>query len=166
MEEMIDSIVEKVSFEKKDKFKKLLQESIRIVRKRDKDKEDSPYESVAFKLDVLFQGFSPFINHFGKDKKYESGVEALSAICEVLELGIDRSECFIIFHIRELGKFRMKESTLLEELRPLWSKYKAYKLEGVDFSYSLKNLMKYKFIAYRKGNLHLNSTIMLRYIFE
>lgn len=163
MQETIDSIVEKTNFSKKQLYSEFLRKCIH----ESNDSTRSTYavhENVAFKLDAFFKGFSSFINEFGKDKKYEAGVEALSKICEELGIDMDKEECFILFHLRDLGKFRMKESKLLEELQTLWkSQYKEYAMIDQDFSHALKSLMRKKFIDYRRGNLHLNPTVIIRY---
>lgn len=163
MQESIDRIVEKLNFKNSDKFGILLSKSIKVSG----DSTKSTYavhDNILLKLDVLFKGFSPWNNEFGKEKKYESGVEALSAIFEELGVEVDKSECFILFHIRELGKFRMREDKLKAELIPLWkSAYKHYALEDGDFSYAIKNLMRLKLIDYRRGNLHLKPSVILRY---
>ncbi|MCO4795167.1 MAG: hypothetical protein KC493_15730 [Bacteriovoracaceae bacterium] len=162
MEETINAIVEKIRFEKKQKFSELITKAIYIC----KDTEKGPraaHDNVVFKIDTLFAGFPDFINEFGKDKKYEAGVEALSVICEELGVDIDKEECFILFHLRDLGKFRLKESKLHAELKILWRQYKNYELNDQDFSRSLKSLMRMKFINYRKGNLQINKTVLIRY---
>ena len=118
---------------------------------------------MVFKLDSFFKGFAPFKNEFGREKVYESGVEALSCIFDELGVNLSKQECFLLFHLRDAGKFRVKESTLLEEVKDLWKKYPQYELSPGDFSYGLKELMRTKIINYRRGNLYLNKAIIIRY---
>ena len=162
MKEMIDTISDKVKFQKKQQFSELLTKCIHVSY----DLEKSTYatnDNIVFKMDTFFQGFSSFQYEFGRDRNYEAGVEALSVIYEELGLKIDKEECFLLFHLRNLGKFRMKESTLHNELKVLWKQYKDYALDDQDFSYTLKSLMKNKLIDYRKGNLSLKRSIIFRY---
>ena len=162
MEETIDAILEKIEFEKKDLFKILIQKCIH----ESSDSTISSYAThpnVIFKTEVFFKGFPTFINEFGKDKKYVAGVHALMVILEELGIEIEKEECFILFHIRNAGKFKIKETKLLEELKSEWARHKEYKLENQDFSYALKNLMRIKLIDYRKGNLQLKPNILIRY---
>jgi hypothetical protein len=161
MQEIVENILDKLDYENKDKLSGLLYKTIEEVRV---DEED-PYPKVKeliIRLDLFFAGFSPWINTYGKDKKYESGIEVLCLICEELGIEIEKTEAFILFHLRDKGKFKMKETKLLDELRPIWGQYKHYKLEGPDFSYALKCLMRNKLIYYRKGNLQLNPTVLVR----
>jgi len=164
MEETFANILEKISFEKKDLFEKLLLKSIHTC----KDSSKSTYaihDNVIFKLDAFFKGFLDFQNAYGRDKRYIAGVEALMVIGEELGIDMDRDECFILYHIRDLGKFRMRESKLHDELKILWKQppYRDFALVDQDFSYALKSLMKKSFIEYRRGNLHLNPSVLIRY---
>tara|TARA_Y100000385_G_C12843423_1_gene529825 strand:+ start:114 stop:617 length:504 start_codon:yes stop_codon:yes gene_type:complete len=162
MEDTISYILEKIKFKKKDMFEKLLLKILAVAHE-DTKTTYSTHDNIVFRTSVLFAGFSPFHNELGKNKKYEAGVHALRVICDELLVEVEDSELFILFHIRELGKFRKKESDLLKELKSIWGQYSAYKIEDCDFSYALKNLMRLKFIEYRKGNLHLNKNIIVRY---
>jgi hypothetical protein len=162
MEETIENIVEKVNFSKKQLFGEFLAKCIHVSN----DSTKSTYaihDNMAFLISEFFKGFSSFQNEYGKDKKYLAGVEALMAICEELGVDIDKEECFIMYHLRDLGKFRMKESKLFDELKIEWQRHKEFTLEKVDFSYALKSLMKKKFIDYRRGNLYLNPSVIIRY---
>ena len=162
LEEVYSNILEKSKFDKPDKYEKLLRSCITEVW--DTEKEPDPrFQSISFKTAVFFEGFTSFQNFYGKERKYVAGVEALTLIFEELQVDVDDSESFILYHIRDLGKFRKRESELLKELTNLWHQFPEYKLESIDFSKALKNLMRNKLIQYRKGNLHLNPSIMLRY---
>lgn len=162
MKETIENIMEKIKFSKKQNFETFVSSCLHYSG----DSSESTYavhKNVVFKLDTFFKGFTSFVNEFGKNRKYEAGVHAIKTICDELAVDIDEEECFILFHLRDLGKFRMKESKLLDELKNLWRDYPEYKLDDQDFSYALKSLMRKKFIDYRKGNLHVKSSVIIRY---
>jgi hypothetical protein len=162
MEELIDSIVEKVGFTREDQFKTYLLKCIHVS----KDTVKSTYavhDNMALKLDRFFAGFSPWNNECGKGNIMEAGVKVLCAICDALDIEVTPEECFILFHLREQGKFRKKESDLHKELKILWRQHKQFAMEDGDFSYALKNLMRKKFINYRRGNLHINNTVIINY---
>lgn len=160
MQERIQNIMEKISFSKKQLFQEHITSCIYILKEPDANPR---YEIVMFQLEQFFKGFPTFINERGKDKKYEAGVEALSVICNELDINIDESECFVLFHIRNLGKFKIRESKLYEDLLREWPNYKHYKIEEEQFVYSLKNLMKNKLINYRKRNLQLCPNVRISY---
>ena len=162
MPEDIENIVESIEFEKKEEFRILLQKSIQVSTDSSND-ELLENPNLVFKLDTFFKGFPLFINEFGKDKKYRAGVHALKTILENLGVDIEEEDCFILFHVRDLGKFRKREEKLYAELTELWGRYKDYKLEKQDFSYSLKELMRKKLIGYRRGNITFNPSVLIRY---
>ncbi|MCT4643026.1 MAG: hypothetical protein N4A33_12115 [Bacteriovoracaceae bacterium] len=162
MEEIIESILEKSTFSKKEIFKKILNKSLHYYN--DSTKESySEHKSIMFRFSILFKEFSSLINEKGKNKQYEAGVEALRIICDEIAIDLEDSELFILFHLRNLGKFRKKETDLKDELDKLWKTYPHYELSSSDFSYTLKNLMRAKFITYRRGNLYLNQSVLVRY---
>lgn len=165
MEEVIASIIEKINFKRKDEFSDLLNKSMYSLSETAEEAHPN-YDTIMLKIDVFFKGFDTFHNEFGKDKKYESGVEALSVMFEELGVEIEKTECFIIFHLKDLGKFRIKETKLHNELKSAWGQYKHYKLEDGDFSYALKSLMRKKLIYYRRGTIQLKPSILLRYRIE
>jgi hypothetical protein len=163
MQETIANIVEKTSITKKDQFELLISKCIKLSESSGKESY-SEFPNVVFDMDRLFKGFSPFNNELGKNKKYLAGVETLMIIFEELGIEVEKEECFILFHIRELGKFRIKETKLHEELKKLWSQgYHTFKMDDGEFSYALKSLMRKKLMAYRRGSIHFVPSVLIRY---
>lgn len=163
MNETIANIVERTSITKKDLFEALISKCIKLSDASGKESY-SEFPNVIFDMDRLFKGFSPFNNELGKNKKYLAGVETLMIVFDELGIEIEKEECFILFHIREIGKFRIKEAKLLEELQELWAHgYHDFKLEGGDFSYALKSLMRKKVMAYRRGSINFVPSVLIRY---
>lgn len=163
--EMIENIVEKVNFRKREEFHEFLKKCIyQYYNEKDQHKEaEREYKSIVFKLDLFFKNFGSFINECGKDKKLQSGVVALMAIAEELQIEIEPSEAFVLFHMRDLGKFKIREAKLLDELKSIWGQYKEYKLDDDEFPAVIRALRNERLIDYRKGNMAYNPTIILRY---
>ena len=162
MNETYENICEKIAFNRKDEFHKLLTKSIHVSNDSGKSTY-AVHDNVIFKMNVFFKGFSPFHNEIAKGKSYEAGVHALSVIFEELAVEVEKEECFILFHIRNLGKFRLREDKLLKELKDKWHEYKAYTIPDQEFTRALKNMMRTGLIDYRKGNLHLKPSLLIRY---
>lgn len=168
IEETILNIVEKVKFNKKEHFGAFLGKCIHRFHREDESDRESQrkHKSVVFKTDAFFKNFTSFQNEFGKDKIYLAGVEALHAICEELAIELEPEECFILYHLRGLGKFRMKEEKLYSELKGLWGQpqYKEFAIEDKqDFSAAIRALRDAKVVDYRRGNMTLNPTVIIRY---
>ena len=118
MEEILESIMDKIEYTDREKFFVLLTKCIMV----NNDSGRSTYatqDNLIFHFQSFFKGFSEFVNHFGKDKKYISGVHALTIITDELGYELEPAEAFILYHIRELGKFRLREDKLLSELKAL-----------------------------------------------
>ncbi|WP_412463184.1 hypothetical protein [Halobacteriovorax sp. RT-2-6] len=164
LQETLEEILERVEFKKMDQFEELLHKCIHVSNDSSKSTY-AIYENMVFKLDAFFKGFVNFQNEFGKDKKYIAAVHALSAICYGLGIELEDEELFIIYHLKDQGKFRKREKDLHAELKNLWAgyPYKEFAMADVDFSHSLKNLMRAKFIDYRRGNLHINQSLIIRF---
>ena len=76
---------------------------------------------------------------------------------------VEKEDSFIIYHLRNLGKFKIREAKLKEELKGLWGEHKDYVLTDQEFARTLKVLMRMGIIEYRKGNLTLKKEMIIRY---
>ncbi|WP_127716827.1 hypothetical protein [Halobacteriovorax sp. HLS] len=162
MQEIIEEIVEKIDIARKDKLTRLLNDCIKVS----KDTQTSTYadhDNVLFKLDLFFPGFEKISNDITKDKRLPIGVQALYTIFWALGLEIDQEEAFILYHLRNQGKFRLKEEKLKKDLKGMWGQHKEFALEDQDFSHALKSMMRMGIIDYRKGNLSLKKGVLITY---
>lgn len=160
-EEIYSEILGKVEFTAIDKFEALIRKSIsRAVI----NGEDNPnIVSVSFKWSDLLDGLFYFANINGKESAPEDGAKVLLVILEALQYEYDVEDTFILFQLTRLGKFRKREADLLSDLKALWIKNPDYEMSDRDFSRALKVFMRDKFINYRKGNLTLNPSFIIRY---
>ncbi len=162
LEEIYSNILEKVDFTAMDKFEALLRKT--ITRAVINDHDPKPYIiNVSFKLADLLEGLNTFANSKGKENAQILGTQTFLTITDELQFELDDSEAFLMFHIRRLGKFRKREADLLNELTPLWKQYPEYEMNKVEFSRALKELMRAKLINYRRGNILLNPSFIIRY---
>ncbi len=160
-EEVYSEILEKVSFTATDKFEDLVRKS--ITKAMIIGDENPNVTSVSFKFGQLLEGITYFAHSKGKENALKLGSDTILIITNALQYELDDTEAFLLFHLRNLGKFRKKESELLSELKKLWVQYPDYEMEDREFSRALKSLMRDKFIQYRKGKIHLNPAFVIRY---
>jgi len=113
---------------------------------------------------LLLEGLAPFANSKGKEGSLVLGTQTFLDITEVLEFELDESDAFLVYHLRKIGKFRKREADLLQELTALWKVYPRYEISKQEFSRSLKELMRAKLIQYRRGNITLSPSFIIRYI--
>ena len=162
MQETIQNIIERVNFEKKDNFSRFLYACI----KDSHDTAKSTYaihNNILFKTAVFFEGLAKVSNEVPKEKKLLLGVETLVIVFDELGIEIEKEDAFILFHLRDLGKFKIKDKKLLAQLKGPWGQYKEFALEDADFSHSLKGLRKAGIINYRKGSVSLEQNIVISY---
>ena len=162
LEEVYETILEKVDLTAKDKFESLIRKSITIAIIPEYDPKPN-IETISFKFGPLLEGLDSFANSKGKDKTQILGTNLVTIILEALQFEVDESECFLIFQLRKLGKFRKRESEFLAELKKLWKIYPQFELSDNDFSHSLKSLMREKLLLYRKGSIQINTSFVMRY---
>lgn len=162
MQEIIETIAEKLSFDKKDKVIQLLSRCISECTESGK-RTTAMYDNVVIKVGPLLDAISKFLNDVPKINKFNFGVESIDIIFNELGLEIDKEDAFLIYHLRDLGKFKIRESKLKEELNILWKEHKEYVLDDQEFSRTLKVLMRMGILDYRKGNLTLKNEILIRY---
>lgn len=162
VEQIIENLLETIPFKRKELFSEHLQKCLHVSNYSE-GRTFNYNEFVTFKVDSFFKGFGPFQSEYGKNRAYQAGVEALRTISEEFGLELEEAECFIWFHLRKLGKFKVKEDVLRAELKAVWKEYQEYALDDQDLSYALKNLMRSKCIDYRKRNIQLKKTLIIRY---
>lgn len=162
MQESIKRIVEKVNFEQKPRFSSFLNKCMKISWDSATNVYSS-HENVLFITDVFFEGLSKFSNSLPKDVKISRGVETLLIIFEELGFDIEPEEAFIFFHLRDLGKFKIKEDKLKNELKSLWGIHKDHFLDDSDYKGALKNLIRANLIEYRKGTIGMSKEIIIIY---
>ncbi len=162
LSEVYETILGKVDITAMDKLKILLQKS--ITKAIIPESDPKPYiETISFKFGQLLEGIEHLASSKGKENQQALGTDLLMAILEGLQLNVDEAECFLLFQLRKLGRFRKRESEFLTELKGLWKTYPDYELADQDFSRALKSLMREKLILYRKGSIQVNTSFILRY---
>lgn len=162
MQETFDKIIERVNFVNKDKLPRFLDQCIR----ESTDTSKSTYaihENVLFMLDAFYIGLQKVMNDVPKSDRLRLGVETLMIIFEELGHEIEKEDAFILYHLRDQGKFRLKESKLRDQLKNAWGEHKEYRLEDQDLSKALKEMMRMGIIDYRKGSLTVKPNVIIRY---
>lgn len=162
MQETIQKIVDRAPFENKEKVLSFLNKCIKVS----KDSNISTYaihDNVHFKTYDFFKGLAKLTNDVPKEKRLAIIIDTLNIALSELGIDLDDGEIFIVYHLRDKGKFRMKESKLKDELKGEWGQNKEYALCDLDFSYALKSLMRTGIIEYRKGNLSLKPGFVISY---
>lgn len=156
MREIIQGILDKVQLDNKEPFSKFLYKCIK------QSKEHTSITQI-FRINVFFEGIGKFANTLPKDKRLLFGVTTLEAILSTLGFLIEPEEAFVLYHLRDLGKFKIKDDKLFEQLKEPWGLNKEYVLTTQDFSLTIKALRHMGLIEYRKGSINLKPNITITY---
>lgn len=162
MQDSIEQILERVSFEKKDKLQRILSRSMEISEDSTK-RTTALYDNVLFKMEFFLSELEKLLNDVKKVNRFSIGMEILTVILEELGFEFEKEDAFIVYHLRGLGKFKIKDTKLRDQLKGQWGEHKEYILTDQEFSRTLKVLMRMGIIDYRKGNLTLKKEIIVRY---
>ena len=127
--------------------------------------EEKGYEmaDVQFQIAKFLKELPKSINGIKRSELYAKGADLLCLLFNSLNVEITKEECFIFFHLRELGKFRTKEDIVFKELKSEWGMHKDYALEEDDFLEAVRELKNHGLIGHRRGTITLNDATVFRY---
>ncbi len=162
MQETIEAILERIELNKKDELAKWLGRAI-TTSEDSTTRTTQTHENVLFKTDVFFEGLNQALNETVKEKKLLAGVNLVEVILDELGFEIDKEDAFVIYHLRDLGKFKITDKKLKEQLKGLWGQHKEYTLNDQEFARTLKHLMRMGLLDFRKGNMTMKKSIIIRY---
>lgn len=118
---------------------------------------------VHFNESKFFKDLSKTLNGIKRSDLYRCGAELFCLIFNTLNVEVTKEECFIFFHLRDLGKFRTKEDKVFNELKGEWGIHKDFKLEKEDFEEAVRELKNHGFIGHRRGTITLSESTVFRY---
>ena len=83
-------------------------------------------------------------------------------IFDEFDINVSPEEAFIIFNLKDLGKFRTKDKKLLNDLKGFWGTHKEYALEDSDFNETLRELKNVGLIDFRRGAITLPENLVIK----
>lgn len=162
MHELLQRIVDRSSIEKKEKFAEYLTKCLKITTDNG-NSSHGVHHMVEFKTNLFFESLAKVSNAIPNDKKLLLGVETLKIVLEELGFAVEPEDAFILFHLRALGKFKIKDVKLREQLQGIWPQYKEFTLDEQSFAHAIKTIRRMGLIEYRKGSLTLNQNIVVSF---
>lgn len=143
-------------------LRQLLSNCFTIVKDSIEEK-GSDMADVQFFVMKFFKELPRTLNGIKRSELYEKGAKLLCLIFNKLDVDVTEQECFVLFHFRELGKFRTKEKKVFNELKVEWGLHKDYSLDEPDFLEAVRELKNHGFIGHRRGSITLNEACVFRY---
>jgi hypothetical protein len=115
-----------------------------------------------FKYQKFLKGLDVALNSVAKNETPQTAVKILCAVLETFDIDITEPEAFILYMIRDIGKFRTKDHKLIIELRGQWGTLKQYALEESEYNVTLRELKNVGLIDFRRGAITLPENIVVR----
>lgn len=162
MQDVLEAILNKFDIDHHEKLSTVLTKSISVSN----DTAKSTYatsDNLLFQIDTFFEQLKRMTNQMPKKTRFPLELNILQATLEELGIEIEKEETFIFYHMKDLGKFRIKDTKLKEQLKSPWSENKEYSLDDNEYPRALKNLMRLDLIEFRRGNMTIKKSIVLRY---
>ncbi len=140
----------------------LLNNCFLIVRDSAEEK-GADMADVQFFVMKFFKELPKTLNGIKRSELYKKGAKLLSLIFNKLDVEVSEKECFVLFHFRDLGKFRTKEAKAFNELKTEWGLHKDFSLDEPDFLEAVRDLKNHGFISHRRGAITLSEACVFRY---
>ena len=162
MQDTIEQILERVALAKKDGFTRTLNQSI-VVSTDSGKRTEATHDNCTFKVHLFFDGLAKALNETPKINRMLAGVDILEIVLEELGFDSEREDAFLIYQLKDLGKFRITDKKFKDQMNALWGEHKDFILTDQEYSHTLKVLMRMGIIDYRRGNLSLKKEMLIRY---
>lgn len=154
-----EEILEQIDIRNKNGLSILLGSSMK--HHRTLNSMDLAEPALEFKLQNFLKGLKPILNEIPQSKISDVAVQILKVTFDVFDYELSKEECFVLYALRDLGKFRMKDSKLLIDLEKQWEEYPEYRVDKEELKYILKELKNIKIIEFRRGAIILSEFLML-----
>ncbi len=152
-------ILEKLDIKNKAGLSQLLDNSTTIVRSLNQMTLPTPV--MEFKISRFLKGLKPILNEVGHKEVGSVATQILKTTFAEFGLELSEQECFVLFQLRDLGKFRIKDSKLFSDLEKEWNINPEFKVEKAEFKYVLYELKSVKLIDIRRGSITLTEQIIV-----
>ena len=156
---MMDEILGDIQLKNQAKFSKLLSQCMVLQRMLNSMDLDNPvYE---FKIQKFFKELPPLLSEYPRKERMSLILELSQNIFKHFGYELSLSECFVLFELREIGKFRLKDDKFFATLDKSWQEYSDYRLDKDEFKYALKELKNIKLIDLRRGAIMMSPEVVL-----
>lgn len=114
------------------------------------------------RIQHFLRGLAPLVSELNQKRAMEVKLLMIQTLFDHWDYSLSLVECFVIYNLKDLGRFRLKEDKLFNQLMEQWSSYPDYKVERSDLKQILKDLKNLKVIELRRGTVLFASSMILR----
>lgn len=155
-----EKILEKIEIKNEMALSTLLNKNLTLQRNLNSMTLEKPV--VEFKIQHFLRGLDSIVSEMKKQDAMEAKMLIIQTLFENWDYSLSLPECFVIYQLRDLGKFRLKDDKFMQQLTPLWQSFPDYELDKTELKQSLKDLKNLKVLDYRKGTIIFVSSMILR----
>ena len=159
---MIDiksAVLEEVAIKNEVKLSHLLANSIKQIRMINNVMLGTPV--LELKLQIFLKGIELVLSEVSKKEKMELILKIMVVTFSKIGFEISDKEAFVLYEIRDLGKFRLKDSKLFSDLEKSWNASPDYRVDKSEFKVIINELKNIKFIDTRRGSITLGESIII-----
>lgn len=114
-----------------------------------------------FKIPKFLLGIKPIVNEIPKRDIMDKTVQLIVLVLEKIGIELSPEEAFVLYQLKDLGKFRLKDSKLFQDLEKEYSTHSAFRVEKSEFKQILIELKNVGLIELRKGSIMLSERVMI-----
>lgn len=159
MSSMKQHILDKVAINNTTGLSQLLSQTMTTMRML--NNMPLPEPVVELKIHRFLKGLKPILSEVNNKQVGKQAVEIIQASFEAFGIELSPAECFVIFQLRDLGKFRIKDSKLYSDLEKEWGTHPELRIDKSQFKYTLYELKNIKVIDVRRGSVTLSEQIII-----
>ncbi len=159
---MIDiktAVLEEIELKQENKLSHLYTNSLKSLGMLNNMKLDTPV--LEFKLQIFLKGLESVINEVPKKEKMNTIVKIMQITFEKLGYEVEPNEAYVLYQIRDLGRFRLKDDKLWKDLEKSWGEHPQFRFEKSDYKVILNGLKNIRFIDTRRGSITLGENIII-----
>jgi len=153
-----EEILENIELANKDALSKLIDNNVTILRTL--NQMPLPEPIAEFKVMKFLKEMEPVLNQVAAKQKPTIASDIIRLTLEQFGVSLDEKESFVLFQLRDLGRFRIKDDKLFKDLEKQWGQFPSYRVEKSEFKYVLYELKKVGLIEIRRGTITLSEQIV------
>ena len=153
---MIEQVLNGIVLKNEQKFMSHLNQCLTSIKRLNSMEVDhAVYE---LQIQKFLRGLGPLLSEFKNKDRMSIIINLIKNLFAFYEYELEPEECYILYHLKDLGKFRIKDDTLFNDLQKSWKEFPDYELEKSDFKDAVKGLKNVKLIDSRKGSITMSMT--------
>ncbi len=152
-------ILEEIDIKNTSGLSILIDNSTTVLRMLNSMELDNPV--LEFRVPKFLKGLKALLNEVPANKIPEVVVHILQTCFKHLGIELTDQECFVLYQLRDLGKFRLKDAKLLQDLEKQFGQFPQYKVDKTELKHVLYELKAIKLIDVRRGSITLTEQITI-----